>query len=126
MNSMRFLTFGAMLSLGACVAPSSAPPPSQRPPAPPPAPAPAPTPPPPPAAVEWPDLPLSPGAWSYRDEPTASLASFGPAGTQPSFAVRCDKSGRQIVLIRNGITTGNVMTIRTSFGALRITRNRVV
>jgi hypothetical protein len=31
--------------------------------------------------------------------------------------VRCDKSGRQIVLIRNGITTGNVMTIRTSFGA---------
>ena len=72
---------------------------------------------PPPAAVEWPDLPLSLGAWSYRDDPAASLASFGSAGTQPSFAVRCEKSGRQIVLIRNGITTGNMMTIRTSFGA---------
>jgi hypothetical protein len=47
----------------------------------------------------------------------ASLASFGPPGTQASFAVRCEKAGRQIVLIRNGTTTGNMLTIRTSFGA---------
>ena len=74
------------------------------------------TPPPPPQA-NWQDLPLAPGRWFYRSEGQNSLASFGPSENSASFTVRCDRSLRQVTLSREGITTGNMLTVRTSYSA---------
>ena len=101
------------LLVAACVAEQPKPPPR-------PAPAPAPVRPPPPVPqpvpvqprVEWQDLPLTPGSWSYDGGAQQLQASFG-AG-QPSFIMRCDPRGRQIQLLRPGVTTGNAMTVQTS------------
>ncbi len=102
---------GAFALLAACVPQPSSPPP--------PAPSPAPVLPPPavpqPRATDWRDLPLSGGVWGYRSDASASEAAFGPAG-HASFALRCDRARREIVLARDGITSGNTMTIRTSSG----------
>lgn len=116
MKSVRWALLAGLVIAGGCVPRPSEPPPQQQPLPRPPAPAPAP-PPPPPAAADWPDLPLSPGQWFYRDEPAASQALFGPPNSEASFVVRCERATRQIVLQRQGVTTGNTMTIRTSFGA---------
>jgi hypothetical protein len=113
MKSVRILLLGSVLLLSACVPKPAAPPPAEperRPPA-----APAPVPPPPPAAVDWRDLPLTPGDWFYREADTA--ASFGTREDQPLLTVQCDRSARMIRLVRLGITTGNTMTVRTSTGA---------
>lgn len=116
MNLVRWGLLGSLVLVGACIPRTSEPPPPQQPVQRPPAPAPAPPPPPPPP-VDWADLPLTPGAWTYRDEPAASLALFGPPGSTASFVVRCEKGRGQVLMIREGITTGNTMTVRTSFGA---------
>jgi hypothetical protein len=76
-----------------------------------------PPPPPPPAARDWRDVPLTPGNWFYRDEAAASQALFGPANSEASFIVRCDKARRQISLWREGLTNGNAMVVRTTFTA---------
>jgi hypothetical protein len=62
-------------------------------------------------------LPLTPGRWSYRNEGQNSAASFGSAEGAGSFTVRCDRARRQVTLLRQGITTGNTMTVRTSYSA---------
>lgn len=101
---------GALVLLAGCVPQPSSPPS--------PAPTPAPVLPPPvpqPRATDWRDLPLSSGAWSYRSDASASEARFGPAG-HASFALRCERARREIVLVRDGLTSGNTMTIRTSSG----------
>lgn len=116
MNLVRWGLLGSLVLVGACIPRTSEPPPPQQPVQPPPAPAPAPPSPPPPP-LDWADLPLAPGSWTYRDEPGASLALFGPTGSTASFTVRCEKGRGQVLLIREGITTGNTMTVRTSFGA---------
>ncbi len=75
------------------------------------------TPPPPPPPADWRDIPLTPGNWVYRAEGQGSVALFGPATGEAAFAVRCDRSSRQIILSRHGSTSGNMMTIRTSYTA---------
>ncbi|QPQ54881.1 hypothetical protein IC614_11265 [Allosphingosinicella flava] len=108
---------GTTAVLAACV------PQRQQIPAPPPvrpqAPPPAPVPPPPPAAPpkNWADLPLTPGNWYYRDEAQTSQALFGPPASEALFLVRCTKASGQVTLQRAGTTTGNTMTVRTSFTA---------
>jgi hypothetical protein len=78
---------------------------------------PRPMPPPPPPRADWRDIPLTPGNWVYRNEGAASQALFGPTNREASFIVRCDRARRQVVLSREGITSGNMMTIRTTSGA---------
>ena len=105
------LSLGAAGMLAACVPQPQA----TQPPQPSPAPAPAPPSPPPPVAA-WQDAPLTPGGWSYLPEADGgSNARFGPAGAEPLFIIRCDRS-RQIALSTKGTAAGP-MTIRTSFGA---------
>jgi hypothetical protein len=62
-------------------------------------------------------LPLTPGRWFYRAEGQDTLASFGISEGVASFTVRCDRLRRQIILARRGITSGNTMTLRTSYSA---------
>ncbi|HLL31918.1 MAG TPA: hypothetical protein VK403_13070 [Allosphingosinicella sp.] len=91
-----------------------------------PAPAPAPEPPirqaPPPAPVpplpessqqDPPDPPLSPGDWSYAGDGLGSVARFGPSGAE-SFSLRCDTSGRRIILFRQGSPAA--LRVRTTYG----------
>jgi hypothetical protein len=104
---------GTFALVAGCVPQPAAPPPPP-PPAPvrmlPPPPRPAPPP------VDWQDIPLSAGDWSYRDEGAASSALFGLAG-QPSLVLRCDKGSHQVTLSLPGMAGGPAMTVRTSFGA---------
>lgn len=89
----------------ACVPqPEAAPPPP-----PPPTPAPSPAPAPPPAA-DWRDIPLTPGTWTYA----SGAAAFGPAGGAPLFRMRCDRTARQVILIRAGTAAPGGLTLRTS------------
>lgn len=106
------LLSGAVLAVAACV-PQREEAPSAPPPTPAPPPAPAPSPPPPPQ--NWADIPLTAGSWYYRDEGRFSSALFGPPASEASFIVRCDKTAGTVTLQREGTTTGNVMTVRTSF-----------
>ncbi|MDP8912021.1 MAG: hypothetical protein M3N39_00425 [Pseudomonadota bacterium] len=71
----------------------------------------------PPPPANWQDLPLTPGRWFYRNEGQNSLALFGPADSSPTFTVRCDRARRQVILSREGISTGNMMIVRTSYSA---------
>jgi hypothetical protein len=113
MKSVRGLLFGALLAFAGCVPKPAEPPkpPPRRPvavaPLPPP---PMPTPPPP----EWSDIPLTPGQWSYRDGVSGSEAVFGSPAIGSAFIVRCDKPSRIVTFVRQGVTTGNTMTVRTS------------
>ena len=112
MKPMRLVPLLGAAVLAACVAETPRPPAPQL--------RPAPRPPvqaPPPPAPEWQDLPLTPGAWSYDETGAGSQARFGPEGAEPGFVVRCDKARGEISLSRQGIATGNTMTVRTSFGA---------
>ena len=102
-----------MLLLAGCAAEPAKPPPAQPKPAPlpiRPAPPPPSLPAPAPTAVEWQDLPLSTGDWSFNQQ--LVQASFG-AG-EPGFIVRCDPRARQVLLLRPGVSTGNTMIVRTS------------
>lgn len=107
---LRIVLLGMVLGASACVPPAPPPPPQQRPPQP----APQPLPPPPPAAQDWRDLPLSQGNWYYSAQPGSTQALFGPANSEAAFIVRCDRTRRQITISREGVATGNVMTIRTT------------
>lgn len=99
------------------VASCSAPPPSPAPappPAPAPAPAPAPTAAPKPLPDDWRDWEVK-GDWFYREDERGAIALFGPANSEASFVVRCDKGERTIFLSRQGKVAGPVtMTIATS------------
>lgn len=115
MKSVRILiASGAMAVVAGCI-PQPAPQPAPEPEAPR-----VVTPPPPPASPpepeDWRDIPLTPGDWHYRQEAGGSSALFGPDNGEASFIIRCDKGQRRIVLSHPGATSGNAMTIRTSFG----------
>jgi hypothetical protein len=117
---MKSLHCGLLLGLlmvSACVPKPEAPPPPVQQPArtPPPVQPAQPTPPPPPA--DWRDIPLTPGTWYYSNESARSQAVFGPPNSEATFIVRCERATRQITLSREGITTGNMMTVRSSYGA---------
>ncbi|HYG48700.1 MAG TPA: hypothetical protein VD846_12275 [Allosphingosinicella sp.] len=100
----------AALAAGCAGEPAPAPAPVARP-APPPAP-PAP-PPPEPALQAAPDLPLTPGDWSYAADPGGSVARFGAAGGD-GFSLRCEAGGRRILLSREGSNAG--LRVLTSYG----------
>ncbi|HEY6916520.1 MAG TPA: hypothetical protein VI381_02665 [Allosphingosinicella sp.] len=114
MKTFRTLPIIALTALAACV-PQREKAPAPPPPAPaPPPPAPAP---PPPSVTNWADIPLTPGNWYYNDEGQVSSALFGPPASEAAFIVRCDKAQGRITLLREGATSGQTMTIRTSFTA---------
>lgn len=69
-----------------------------------------------PSNVNWPDLPLTPGTWTYRDEGAGSTAFYGSASGQPVFVVRCDRAARQVTLARAGVSPAPRFVIRTSNG----------
>lgn len=78
------------------------------------APAPAPVPAPPgPAAQSEPDLPLTPGDWTYAGEAGGSAAMFGVAGA-PAFTLRCDPAQGRIALFVTGAS--QPLRLSTSFG----------
>jgi len=84
------------------------------------APPPAPPPPPPVAATpaptaDWRDVPLTPGAWSYRRDNAATAALFGAAGAAPAFSLQCNRTTHTITLSRPGTAAGP-MTVTTSYG----------
>jgi hypothetical protein len=106
-----FAGLGAFALLAGC-AEKPAPRPEPAPAAPPPRPAPEPVP--PPAALDWRDVPLSPGEWRYADAAGAPEARFD--GANGGFVLRCDRVARRLVLAREG-EGGGAMTIRTSAGA---------
>ena len=107
---MRILSVAALLfAVSACVPQ----------PAPPPAPAPAPVvalPAPPvtaaPQGSDWRDWPLTPGDWTWRREPTGSVAQFGTAGAA-RLTLRCNTGRRQVVLTVSGATP-TPLTVRTT------------
>lgn len=118
MKSVRHLALlGVAAAVTACVPQQAPPPPQPKPRQLPPRPL---LPPPPPAARDWRDMPLTPGNWYYRNEPTVSQALFGPANSEANFIVRCEKARRQVTLWREGLTSGNTMTVRTSFTARNV------
>jgi len=61
------------------------------------------------------DQPITPGDWTYIDDPVASRALFGPAGGATLFTVACERTKRQVRLWRAAAATGPVtMTITTT------------
>ena len=116
MKSARvWMLLGAAAMVTACVPQREAPAPPEQPQPvrlPPPAP-----PAPPPPAADWRDIPLTAGTWYYRNEGAVSQAVFGPTQSEASFIVRCDRARRQVTLSREGVSAGNMMTVRTSSGA---------
>ncbi len=116
---MKLLRTGLLLlgmsALGACVPKRDAPPPA---PVPQPTQQPRPQPPaPPPPPPAWGLLPLTSGGWVYRAQGETSQALFGAPNSEAQFIVRCERGRRQISFWREGTTSGNTMTVRTSFGA---------
>lgn len=73
-----------------------------------------PAPPPPPVSDDWRDAALTPGGWSYGNQGTTSQASFGAAGSEAVFIVRCDRGTRRVTLSREGSPTSNTMIVRTT------------
>lgn len=113
MKSKRHLALFGALAVAACVPKREAPPPAPQQPRE----TPRPVPPPPPPAAEWRDAPLTPGGWVYRADGNGSAALFGVVNSEAQFSVRCDRSRRQVVLAREGVSNGRTMTIRTTFSA---------
>lgn len=111
---LRILLLGGLVLAASC-APKAERSPPQQPPQQPVRPPPAI---PVPARVEdWRDLPLTPGAWIYRNEAGGSQALFGTANSEAYFILRCDRTRRQVTLSRQGAASGNMMTVRTTSGA---------
>lgn len=119
---MKFRRIGllaAIVTAGACVPKREAPAPQPLP-QPPVRTAPRPAPPvptPPPPRADWRDMPLSPGGWTYQNGGNATEASFGTGSGVAALSVRCDRARRQVSLWREGVTSGNVMTVRSTYGA---------
>ena len=117
MKPLRAALLLGSVAVAAGCAPRREPPPPPPSPISRPAPPPLRTTPPPPPQSNWQDLPLTPGRWFYRNEGQISLALFGSANNAASFTVRCDRARRLVTFSREGITTGNSMTVRTSYSA---------
>lgn len=112
MKANRLVLASALLALTtACV--------SERRPAP--TPSPSASPPAPVATATPTDLtgsPLTPGDWSYRNEGVTTAALFGPAGSEPLLALRCNRSGRTISISRSGSAQQALpLTVNTSNAA---------
>ncbi len=93
----------ALLLVAACAAPPAPPAPAASPP--------SSLPPPPPSALDWRDLPLSPGDWSYAD----AVATFAWDGVV-LLRLRCDRAAR-VVEIEQPRGIAGAMKLITSYGA---------
>jgi hypothetical protein len=69
-----------------------------------------------PAPLDWRDVPLTPGGWTYSSDASGSQALFGPAGSGTGFMLRCDRARGEIVLSREGAAAA-ALTVGTSFGS---------
>ena len=117
MKFVRIMLVTGLAAMAAACVPKAQtpPPPKQQPPA---APRPAAPPPPPPQArADWQYAPLSTGSWVYRNQGGTAQALFGPPSGAASFMFVCDRANNQVRLMRQGVATGNVMTVRTTSGA---------
>ena len=117
MKLMRAAMLFGVVALSGCVPKREAPPAPAPQPRPVQTPAPRPQPPAPQPRVDWQDMPLTPGAWVYRSGGNGSQALFGPSTGEAAFIVRCDRVRREISLWRQGVTSGNTMTVRNSASA---------
>jgi hypothetical protein len=61
-----------------------------------------------------PDVPLTPGDWTYSEVSGGSVARFGSAGAE-RFSLSCDSGRRQVVVSRAGASAP--LRLRTTFGA---------
>jgi hypothetical protein len=67
-----------------------------------------------PPAKDWIDWPIAPGFWVYRQDARGSIALFGPANSDATVTLRCDKQRQRIYLARAGTGASGTMTIRSS------------
>ncbi|MBX7457066.1 hypothetical protein K3152_02300 [Qipengyuania sp. 1NDH17] len=105
------LLTSALLAAGCVPAPDSTPAPSPSPVET--APAPSPTPAPTPVAMaepeyeNWIDAPRTEGEWRYTMTSLGGAASFGSSNDRPVFTLWCDRTKRQVDLIRHGDFTAS-------------------
>ena len=122
-HPLRLLPIAAMtVILSACAAPTPestpAPAPTERPNpwptmAPNPSPAPA-----PPSQGDWRAVPITQGDWSYTQAGNISSAEFRGTAAGARLAIRCDRSTRQVTILRPGSAPAAIATnIRTESGA---------
>ena len=70
----------------------------------------------------WLDAPQTPGDWSYRQDASGSMASFGEDNSGARFALRCFATTREIGIMRAGVAQRElVMRIRTETGDRTLT-----
>ena len=56
-------------------------------------------------------MPISQGIWVYRTDDRGSVALFGPANSEASFVVRCNRAERRIYFSRAGSLDGGSGTM---------------
>jgi len=129
-NSLKYAAISLSLTtlIVACCAPAPEPETTRTPVA---MPMPTPTAAPPPVVTQpvydnWMDAPRTPGDWAYRTDGSGSLATYGNAGGNPAFAMRCDPAAGTVALLRAGSGNGAVpMRIRTETGDRMVTARQV-
>lgn len=80
---------------------------------------PNPSPPPSPQqGLDWRAVPITQGDWSYAQAGNVSSAEFRGTSNGARLAIRCDRSTRQVTILRPGAARAAVtMNIRTESGA---------
>ncbi|WP_404712439.1 hypothetical protein [Sphingomonas sp. MMS24-J13] len=105
----RAVPIALVLLLAACSTPPAPPPrPAVTPP-----PAPKPVVPAPTSAIDWRDIPQTPGRWTYSRDASGTAAVFTETGGSADFILHCNLPQRTVTLSRPG-TTGAV-TLTTSY-----------
>lgn len=104
----RSVAIPLILALASCATPPKPTPP---------APVVVPVPEEPATAVDWRDLPVSPGRWAYVPSATTPIAQYARPAELPDFTIKCDRKARTLILFRSGGTSGP-MAITTSYSGL--------
>jgi hypothetical protein len=76
---------------------------------------PMPPPPPPPTVTQpvydnWMDAPRTPGDWTFAEVAGGGIASYGERGSDPVFALRCDR-GAGVIHLDRGVSAGGGASI---------------
>lgn len=70
------------------------------------------------APLDWRDVPLTAGDWSYTAAPGGSAARFGPPGSGPLLTLQCERGQGMVNLHRAGSAAAAVpLTLSTSDGS---------